>query len=282
LRTSVIIPARNAEATIERAIRSALDQTPAPCEILVGDDGSTDSTASTAERLGANVLRLQPLNGSAARNRAVEAATGDRLFFLDADDEWLPGKIALHLELRSRHDVCLIMDPARRISPSGEPRGLNGAGPEGLLDWRALTDHKNWTSGSSFSVDRQSYRDMGGFSERLSKTQDVDFWVRCAHRFGPAYRAAECRTLYHQSPLTITSRPVDPDSYLPTLFEGWPFAGPQERANVTRICYLNLVRLQTLGPAFRALGKAGWPMNRAIAWKYLVFALRNSVRGGRG
>ncbi|MCA1947646.1 MAG: glycosyltransferase, partial [Armatimonadetes bacterium] len=47
---AVAIPAHNAEGTIAKAVRSALEQDPAPVEVVVGDDGSTDGTASVAER----------------------------------------------------------------------------------------------------------------------------------------------------------------------------------------------------------------------------------------
>jgi glycosyltransferase involved in cell wall biosynthesis len=94
---SVVIPVYNGAAYIGQAIESALDQTLPPGEILVVDDGSTDSTAAVVRRYPAPVRHIpQAHRGSAtARNLGVREAQGDLLALLDADDEWLPEKLAL-------------------------------------------------------------------------------------------------------------------------------------------------------------------------------------------
>jgi hypothetical protein len=224
MKTTVVIPAYNAAATIERALRSALNQDPAPDAVIVANDGSTDATATIAHDLGATVLDLPRANGSVARNRAAARAEDGLLFFLDADDEWLPMKIASHLKIHQAHRPSMVFDPAIRVRPSGARGGVGGKGPEAWLDWQDLLDYRNWTSGSSFSVAKGRFVQVGGFNERLLKLQDVDFWVRCAHEAGPAYRLPSPLTLYHQSPGSITGRRLELESYLPVLFAGWPFA----------------------------------------------------------
>src|SRR3954451_11962493 len=91
---SVVIPAFNAAATLEVAVRSALGQTYRPSEVLVVDDGSTDDTAAVASRLGRGVKLVRQANQGCgpARNAGVKQAAGDWLAFLDADDAWLPQK----------------------------------------------------------------------------------------------------------------------------------------------------------------------------------------------
>ena len=97
---SVILPAWNAAGTIERAIRSVVDDFGPGVECLVVDDASTDGTAAVVERLAAGDARIRllraPVNegASAARNRALAAATGDWITFLYADDRLLPGGLA--------------------------------------------------------------------------------------------------------------------------------------------------------------------------------------------
>ncbi len=91
---SVVIPALNAEATIESCVRALLRQT-LPCdryEILVVDDGSRDRTAIVAERAGARVVRLPRTGGpGGARNAGIRAAGGEVIVFTDADCEPTPG-----------------------------------------------------------------------------------------------------------------------------------------------------------------------------------------------
>ncbi|MDQ0458381.1 glycosyltransferase family 2 protein [Rhizobium paknamense] len=95
----VIIAAKNAAATIGRAVRSALAE-PQTAEVVVVDDGSTDGTG--AEALAAddgsgrlNIIRFETNRGpAAARNRAIEASKAPLIAILDSDDFFLPGRFA--------------------------------------------------------------------------------------------------------------------------------------------------------------------------------------------
>src|ERR1700740_3502767 len=93
IKVSVIIPAYNNESTIERAIDSVLTQDFDRFEVIVIDDGSTDSTGHLLAHYGAQIQVLRQANrgAAAARNLAARGARGEYLAFLDADDEWLPG-----------------------------------------------------------------------------------------------------------------------------------------------------------------------------------------------
>jgi len=103
---SVVMPAYNAEATIWSAMTSVQLQTHEDWELIVVDDGSADRTAELAQRAAANdkrirVIRQRNLGVAAARNAAIEAATGRYLAFLDADDAWLPEKLQRQLSFMS-------------------------------------------------------------------------------------------------------------------------------------------------------------------------------------
>lgn len=91
---SVVIPAYNSEACIGRAIDSVLAQTRPVHEIIVVDDGSTDKTSEVVRRYGDKVILIRQDNSgvSVARNRGIQAASGNWIAFLDADDEWLAEK----------------------------------------------------------------------------------------------------------------------------------------------------------------------------------------------
>ena len=92
---SVIIPAYRAADYIDRAIGSVLNQTIYPKEVIVVDDGSDDNTSVKIEKYTNNetpiiINKLYQKNkgAGAARNLAIEAATGKYVAFLDSDDEW--------------------------------------------------------------------------------------------------------------------------------------------------------------------------------------------------
>ena len=94
---SVIMPVYNVAEIVERAIRSALDQTVKPLEILVIDDCSTDDTIAVVQKIGSPLVRVlsSPSNRGpgAARNLGIDAAKGDWIALLDADDAWLPERL---------------------------------------------------------------------------------------------------------------------------------------------------------------------------------------------
>jgi len=94
---SVVIPVFNGAAYIAQAIDSVLAQTMAADEILVVDDGSSDSTREIVRRYKHPVRYLAQSNrgAAAARNLGIRESKGDLLAFLDADDVWLPEKLAL-------------------------------------------------------------------------------------------------------------------------------------------------------------------------------------------
>ena len=99
-RLSVIVPAWNAAATIERALDSVLDERGVDLECVVVDDASTDATPELVQAVADRdprvvLIRLSANGGvSNARNRGLAAAHGDWLAFHDADDVMLPGGLA--------------------------------------------------------------------------------------------------------------------------------------------------------------------------------------------
>lgn len=86
MRASVVIPCRNSARTVADSVRSALDQTEPPLEVLVVDDASTDASAEAARAAGARVItNARRRNAGGARNAGIAAAKGDAFAFLDAD-----------------------------------------------------------------------------------------------------------------------------------------------------------------------------------------------------
>src|SRR5437763_5703586 len=98
-RVSVVIPVRNGERFLADAIGSALGQSRPPLEVIVVDDGSSDSTAEVAQAFGSAVhcVSQPPLGVATALNCGVNLARGDLLAFLDADDVWMHEKLELQV-----------------------------------------------------------------------------------------------------------------------------------------------------------------------------------------
>ena len=94
-RVSVIIPCHNDEDWVSKAVGSCLSQTHEPLEIIVVDDGSTDSSRDILRSYGDQIRLLCGPNrgGSHARNRGFRLSCGDYIQFLDADDYLLPEKL---------------------------------------------------------------------------------------------------------------------------------------------------------------------------------------------
>lgn len=114
MKISVVIPAYNAADSLEKAIESCMRQTLPPLEIIVVDDASTDSTTEITKQFpGIKLLCLQQNAGpSKARNTGWDAATGDIIAFLDADDEWHEEKLAyISKAFQKNKDIKLLGHP---------------------------------------------------------------------------------------------------------------------------------------------------------------------------
>ncbi len=111
---SVVVPSYNASRYVAEAVRSVLTQTHQELELLVIDDGSTDDTAEAARAAFAGdprgtVHSFDNAGLPGARNRGLELAKGEFLAQLDADDRWLPDKLAEQLAVLEREPqtVCV-------------------------------------------------------------------------------------------------------------------------------------------------------------------------------
>ena len=112
---SVIVPCRNAEKTVEAALAGPLASPLRELEVIAVDDGSTDGTLAALERIAAKDDRVVVLGSggkgvSAARNMGLDAAQGEFVFFLDADDVVEPDMYPKVVEAmrRDRADYCRV------------------------------------------------------------------------------------------------------------------------------------------------------------------------------
>ncbi len=182
----MIIPAFNAGAFLERAVRSVWTQTyPADrMEILVVDDGSSDGTRVLAERLAqSSPCRLRVLTHEGggnrgvapSRQRAAREATGEFIALLDADDAFLPDRIAAGVDTLHAHPAVVAMcSLGRNVDGDGQPvAGHNGTTRAG--EWRSLDANLEspfsfdqlWRvdpiANSSLTIRRTALERVGGF-----------------------------------------------------------------------------------------------------------------------
>lgn len=123
MKLSILIPLYNKEKYIERCLESLLDQdiSPNEYEIIVVDDGSKDSGALIVQnyaKKNSNIQLISQQNQgpSAARNKCLEAAKGDYLYFLDADDYLATNVLNSLLEIGARHDLEILEFNTRQIT----------------------------------------------------------------------------------------------------------------------------------------------------------------------
>lgn len=179
---SVIIPVHNGERYLAEAIQSVLAQTLPPDEIIVVDDGSTDASAAVAQSFGApaRVLIQANLGPAAARNLGVARACGDLLAFLDADDLWLPDKLA-------RQMGALETDPACEAVFG---RVENFISPELDATQRQILVQSANQVGThhigALLIYRQAFRRVGDFEPRRRHGEFIEWWAR-ALRLGLRY-----------------------------------------------------------------------------------------------
>lgn len=185
---SVIIPAYNAEAFLARAIRSVEAQTFRDFELVVVDDGSTDGTAEVARGFGSVRYVRGPHQGEAgARNLALKEATGELVAFVDADDEWLPEKLARQVAFMEERgssfsytDSYIVRD-GHRVRHSALARPHQGEILSPLIDdWL----DQAFLLPTEVVASRELLQSAGGFEEGLPTPGHVDYglWLKLALR----------------------------------------------------------------------------------------------------
>jgi teichuronic acid biosynthesis glycosyltransferase TuaG len=214
---SVIMPAYNAERHVAESIASVSGQTFAGWELVVVDDGSTDGTAEVAREWAAREPRVRHLrreNGgqAAARNTGIRHARGQLLAFLDADDLWLPEKLARQIGVLERTGADVVYcdgyvfgDDGAREREDGfavMPGLTGGAGMFGLLY------EYNRIATLSVLARRASVERAGLFDEdrRIQNCEDYDLWLRMASRGASFYGMTDRLMRYRRHPSSATHR----------------------------------------------------------------------------
>ena len=193
---SVVIPVANAEEFIEDAIHSVLQQTYCNLELIVVDDSSDDNTATIACKIMRNfpwtrLIRLSCRSGvAAARNAGIKACKGAFIATLDADDIWMPDKIAYQTAtmIAAGETVGMVYCWTRRIYVDGWPaeKDVKKIVIEGDIAPHLMGN--GFTGGGSTPLFRREIvEEVGGYDTSLFKqgiqgAEDIDFYLRVAKK----------------------------------------------------------------------------------------------------
>ena len=186
-RVSVVIPTYNSLQYLPFAVESALNQTFVDIEIIIINDGSTDRTEEWGLQQSDPRLKLitqENLGKSAARNAGIEAARGDYIAFLDADDLWEPTKLEMQVNCldKSPH-IGLVYTWTVLADRDGRPTGhLISSRAAGDV-WKDLVCRNILACGSTPLVRRNCFEVTGLFSPDLPFAQDWDMWIRLAAHY---------------------------------------------------------------------------------------------------
>lgn len=210
---SAVIPAYNASAWIARAIDSVLSQTVAPAEIIVVDDGSTDSTAQAVHRYGAAVRYFHQDNSgpAVARNRGIAEARSEWIAFLDADDEWLSHKLELQSHLLEREPELKWCCGAREMSDNGAvaPCSCSNDMTKELPHSKVLSYFSAVLDGIAlntpgFVIHKSVFGEIGGFDPEMPTGQDGDMWCRIGLEYPRiGYSWEPCWRYHHDNPNSV-------------------------------------------------------------------------------
>jgi len=202
---SVVIPGYNVERYIKRAIDSVLAQTCPAHEIIVVDDGSTDNTAEIIKTYGSKIRCIYQKNAgvSVARNTGIEAATGDWIAFLDADDEWLPQRLAAQTEhLRRNPDLkwtfanfCYHKKEWPEFRPAHPDRPEHER--EYFDDYLVCFTKSFFVSILTVLIHKTVFEKVDLFVPGMKRSEDTDLWFRIGYEFPKVGYLEKPLAIYH-------------------------------------------------------------------------------------
>ncbi len=170
---SVIIPVYNGEKYLHEAISSALRQTIRPREIIIVDDGSTDSTPRIAMQFGSSVqyYRQERQGAPAARNSGIAKATSEWISLLDADDVWPENSIELQLAPVKEDPTIQVVMGYALLWP--DP----GMDPDHLPFQLPASPQLIMGNGSTL-IRKSLFRQLGPLNTQLLHCDDWDWFMR--------------------------------------------------------------------------------------------------------
>lgn len=224
-RVSIIMPAYNVQDFVAEAVESIATQSFESLELIIVEDGSTDTTADRLRQVQESwpraaglltVLHQQNGGAAAARNLGAERARGELLAFIDADDRWPPDALAqlvACLEAFPESDIACpryrrIDETGAAVNYLGEPVEVVCAGTAAPRRYDAAQTLISTPAESATGVlvRREAFEMGGGFDAQLKSNNDVDCWLRILWgRQSTLVQCSQAMVDYRLRPAQITS-----------------------------------------------------------------------------
>lgn len=194
---SVYIATHNRSLLLKRALDSVIAQTYPNIEIIVADDGSTDSTLDILlpyinKKLIIYVKNKIPKGACVARNLAINTAKGEFITGLDDDDEFTPDRVEHMVNVFNSGVYSCVASPYTEKTPKGRIDRTLDSG-EVSLD-KLL--HAN-ILGNQILTKTNYLKEIGGFDPNMLAFQDYDTWVRLVCEFGVAYKSKKITYIWY-------------------------------------------------------------------------------------
>lgn len=290
---SVIIPVRNGLAFVVEAIDSVLSQPFQDVEIVVINDGSTDGDydALCAIDPRIRVFHLAGNGVSAARNHGMQAARGELIAFLDADDVWFPGKLAAQVRYMAAHpEVGVVFGGFLKWEAGAD--GAFAPAVDLMIDCSGLDRAEVARSGWLYTrllmgllvgmntamVRRSVIEAIGGFNVSMRQGEDYDFWLK-ASRIAEMHALDGPVALYRIHKASAMHQ-LAPGNALTTLLHAarlrWGLDGPNGDELSDAVFQRRLAQIH-----FDHGYAHFWNGNRAVARQSFRQAIQAGFRPGR-
>ena len=208
---SVIMPAYRCADVLIESVTSVQAQTVEDWELLIVDDCSPDDTFALANKLAAEDPRIRvfqtPGNAgpAAARNMALENATGRYAAFLDSDDLWLPEKLARQIAFMREKGAAFSCTAYDRVAEDGTV--LNRVTPFEKADYNKVLYYANPVGNSTAMIDRMM---LGSLRvPMIRKRNDFALWLAALKKTDYVYGMRECLARYRVREDSVSSRKTD-------------------------------------------------------------------------
>ncbi len=188
---SILIPTYNRAHVLKRAIRSVLQQSYEDFELIVIDDGSTDETKAVVrafEDKRLRYVRQQNKGAAAALNLGIREARSRFIAFLDDDDEWLPDKLEVQMDMfrSERMKTGVVYTGRWRVDPGSNEKMYYPPDtiPKMNGDLHTLLfAHVTFVCLVTAVIRKECFEKVGGFDETLPSGNDRDLWIRISRHF---------------------------------------------------------------------------------------------------
>lgn len=214
---TIIVPAYEAEATIERALKSVEKQTVCAQRIIVVDSGSSDDTVAIARRVAdvdgwnipIDVIELQGTSLGEARNHGLKISKSDYVAFLDADDEWHKLKLEKSLEeLRKDEELAFVAHDVMVHKANGRKYFQDAASVfERSTDKQIGLFLQDYIQTSTIVLRRERVLKANGFNEQFSHGITQDLILKILENDKLKFRVFRGGyTMYHESHRSLSTR----------------------------------------------------------------------------